>query len=130
MISEVSRHYVELVRMGREKIYSLPVRKAIRYIQQHLYETCRLQDVASAVKIHPNYLSSLFKKEIGVSLTHYVRDRKINEAKSMFREEDYSESEIAEMLGFRSLSYFSKVFRQVNSCSPREFTQGDKSDWV
>lgn len=121
MVDEITRHYAEQVRLGREKKYSLPVRRAIRYIQQHLYEACGLREVAAALRVHPNYLSMLFKNETGISLTHYVRDKKINEAKSMLWEGDYSESEIAEMLGFHSLSYFSKVFRSVTGCSPREF---------
>jgi len=79
--------------------------------------------VAAAVKVHPGYLSALFKAETGISLTQYVRDKKITEAKNMLREADYSVSEIAEMLGFNSLSYFSKVFRQVSALSPREYVE-------
>ncbi|GGA34804.1 AraC family transcriptional regulator [Paenibacillus physcomitrellae] len=125
MILEISQHYVEQVRLGSEKKYSLPIQKAVRYIRQHLYETCRLQDVAAAIGVHPSYLSSLFKKETGVSLTHFVREMKMNEAKNMLRDGEYSESEIAEMLGYQSLSYFCKVFREVHSCSPREFAMGE-----
>lgn len=123
MITEIYSHYMELVQAAREKQYTLPVRRAVRYIHQHLYDACRLQEVAVAVKVHPGYLSALFKAETGISLTQYVRDKKISEAKTMLREADYSVSEIAEMLGFNSLSYFSKVFRQVSALSPREYAE-------
>jgi AraC-like DNA-binding protein len=59
-----------------------------------------------------------------MTLTHYVRDKKIKEAKSMLQEDGYSVSEVADMLGFDSVSYFSKVFRIINNCSPQEFIRG------
>lgn len=124
LLIEISTHYVELVRAGREEKHSLPIRRAIRYIHQHLYEACSLKDVATAIKINPSYLSALFKSETGVSLTHYVRDKKIAEAKGMLKDDGYSVSEVADMLGFSSVSYFSKVFRIVNFCSPQEFLRG------
>lgn len=122
---EISKHYIDLVRIGREEKYTLPIRRAIRYIHQHLYESCRLMDVATAIKMNPSYLSALFKSETGISLTHYVRDKKIAEAKSMLRDDGYSVAEVADMLGFGSVSYFSKVFRIVNACSPQEFLRDD-----
>lgn len=121
---ELLKHYTELVHIGSEEKYTLPVRRAIRYIHQHLYESCHLSDVAAAVKMNPSYLSALFKSETGITLTHYVRDKKIKEAKSMLRDDGYSVSEVADMLGFGSVSYFCKVFRLVNSCSPQEFVRG------
>jgi AraC-like DNA-binding protein len=123
ILTEIYQHYIELVRVGKEEELTLPIRRAIRYIQQHIYEPCRLQDVAKAVKVHPNYLSFLFSSETGKSLTCYIRDKKIEEAKNLLCDLDYSVSEIAEMLGYNSSSYFIKVFRAVNGCSPREYTR-------
>jgi AraC-like DNA-binding protein len=123
-IYEISKHYCELVQKGRENRYSLPISRAIRYIDQHIYEACSLKEVALAVKVHPSYLSALFTKETNVSLTEYIRDKKINEAKVLLRDGGYSISEIAEMLGFGSVSYFSKVFHRVISCSPRAYAAG------
>ena len=118
---EIARHYSELVRSGKQDRYTLPVRRAIRYIDQHLYEACSLQWIAAAVKLHPAYLSSLFKAETGVPVSDYIREIKIREAVNLLREGNYSVSEVAEMLGYHSLSYFSKVFRRVCGCGPREF---------
>lgn len=74
--NEILNHYTELVHIGREETHTLPVRRAIRYINQHLYEPRSLRDVAAAIKLTPSYLSALFKSETGISLTHYVRDKK------------------------------------------------------
>lgn len=121
IMEEICKHYIELVRAGRERKYSLPVNRAIRYIDQHIYGTCKLKDIAKELKLHSNYLSSLFKDETGISVTQYIRNKKIEEAKYLLRNGEFSISEIAEMLGFNSLSYFSKVFQQGVGCSPREY---------
>jgi AraC-like DNA-binding protein len=81
-------------------------------------------DVANAVKVHPSYLSSLFRTETGVPMTQYIRDKKMEEARNLLRTSSSSVSEIAEMLGYNSLSYFVKVFHRVNGCSPREYAAG------
>lgn len=118
---EIAGHYTELVRTGREEHYSLPIRRAIRYIHQHLYEPCSLKEVAKAIGLHPNYLSGLFRMETGVSMSGYIRELKMSEAKNLLQEKSHSVSEIAEMLGYHSLSYFSKTFHKVCGCGPREF---------
>lgn len=60
-------------------------------------------------------------------MTQYIRDKKLEEAKNLLGELEYSVSEIAEMLGYSSLSYFIKMFRQVNGCSPRAYATGAKA---
>ncbi len=126
-ILEIARHYSELVKNGEQERYTLPVRRAIRYIRQHLYEACSLCQVAAAVKLHPNYLSTLFKAETGVPVSDYIRQIKIREAVNLLREGNYSVSEVSEMLGYHSLSYFSKVFHRVCGCGPRAFRSGSGS---
>ena len=123
-ILEIAEHYAQLVRSGRQERYTLSVRRSIRYIHQHLYHDCSLCQVAAAVKLHPSYLSALFKKETGVSVSSYIREIKIREAINLLREGNYSVSEISEMLGYNSLSYFSKVFHRACGCGPREFRRG------
>jgi len=118
---EISKQYIDQVCLGKNETYSLPIIRAIRYIQQSLYEPFNLSKLASAIDLHPNYLSSLFKKETGVPLSHYVRDKKMDEAIVLLCRGELTETEIAELLGYSSLSYFTKVFRSVYLCSPTTF---------
>ncbi len=121
VILEIARHYTELVRRGREEQYPLPSRRSIRFIHQHLYETCSLSEVAKAVGLHPAYLSALFRFETNTSMSNYIRELKMSEARNLLREKTHSVSEIAEMLGYHSVSYFSNTFHKVCGCGPREF---------
>lgn len=122
LVKEMLADYRDLVQEGQEKAYSLPVLRAIRYINNHLYETCRVEQIAAVVKLHPTYLSYLFKQEVGTNLTNYVREKKMAEARNLLLNSDRSISEIAESLGYSSLSYFSRVFRTTYTESPRKFS--------
>lgn len=120
LVTDMLTNYHDLVQEGMSKTYSLPIQRAIRYIYKHLYEPCRLETIAAEVKLHPTYLSYLFKTEVGINLTQYVRTQKMEEAKKLLLNTDYSISQIAEMLGYNSLSYFSKVFSAHFNASPRK----------
>jgi AraC-like DNA-binding protein len=120
LVTDMLTNYHDLVQEGMGKTYSLPVQRVIRYIYKHLYEPCHLETLAQEVELHPTYLSCLFKTEVGMNLTRYVRMQKMEEAKKLLLNTKYSISEIAEMLGYNSLSYFSKVFSAHFNASPRK----------
>ena len=73
------------------------------------------------------YLSHAFKREYGVSPISYMISRRIEESKYLLAETDLSMSQIAQLLGFSSLSYFSQVFRRTQSVTPMEFRQSVKN---
>lgn len=123
---ELSRHYAALVQEEDVRSFSLPVTRAIRYVHGHLFEPCSVKTIASALNLHPNYLSRIFKSEVGVSLTGYTKARKLDEAKNLLVNSDYSITEIAEMMGYGSLSYFSKDFRKIYGNSPTHFIAARK----
>ncbi|MDR0400568.1 MAG: helix-turn-helix domain-containing protein [Treponema sp.] len=120
---DVVLRYGELVREGREGNYSPQVKRTIRYIKRRLFEPCTLRDLARDIQVTPNYLSSLFKKETGLTLTRYIQNLKIEEAKRMILNREHRLGDIADMLGFASLSYFSRVFKRLNLCSPRNYLE-------
>ncbi|MEY8333539.1 response regulator [Lachnospiraceae bacterium 47-T17] len=93
------------------------------YINQNLNQKLTLNEVAAAFGISPGYLSSLFGKYSDMGFVACVNHAKINAAKKMLRESNDKIYEIAEKLGFESAFYFSKVFKKVEGCSPREFVQ-------
>lgn len=93
------------------------------YINQNLNQKLTLNEVAAAFGISPGYLSSLFGKYSDMGFVACVNHAKITAAKEMLRESNDKIYEIAEKLGFESAFYFSKVFKKVEGCSPREFVQ-------
>ena len=91
------------------------------YIYDHLYEQIRLSDLAAQVGLNESYLSVLFKKETGVSISDYVRQRRVEAAEGMLRYSDYSCSDIGNFLAFCSQSHFISVFRKATGLTPRQY---------
>lgn len=102
---------------------SKPVNAAIDYIYLHLHSRITLDDLAGHVGISPGYLSKLFKKEIGMNITDYVTDLKIEEAQKMLKYSDMPIVEIANYLAFASQSYFVSVFHSRTGITPRKYRE-------
>ncbi len=98
-----------------------------RYIDLHFKEALTLDLLAEEAHMNKFYLSHAFKKEYGVSPINYMLSRRIEESKYLLAETDLSLSQIAQLLGFSSLSYFSQAFRKTQDISPIEFRQSTKN---
>jgi AraC-like DNA-binding protein len=118
---EAMRYYTDIVQEARIKSYSLTVMRSIRYIHQHLYETLFVKDIAKIIGINADYLSALFKTEVGVCVKQYIREHKLDEAKKLLLSSKYNIVEVAEMLGYSSPSHFTKDFCKQYHCSPKSF---------
>ena len=92
-----------------------------KYINEHVEERLSLNEVAAVFGISPNYLSQLFGKYNETGFSEYVNSCKIRESKKLLQEGHLKVYEIAEMLGFESAFYFSKVFKKLEGMSPTEY---------
>ena len=97
-----------------------------RYIDLHFKESLTLEQLAEEAHMNKFYLSHTFKKEYGISPINYMISKRIEESKYLLAETDLSLSQISQLLGFSSLSYFSQVFRKTQSVSPMEYRQSVK----
>lgn len=98
-----------------------------RYIDGNFKEPLTLEHLAKEAHMNKFYLSHTFKKEYGISPINYMISKRIEESKYLLAETDLSLSQIAQLLGFSSLSYFSQVFHRTQSVSPKEFRKNVKS---
>lgn len=88
------------------------------YIKEHLeQEICR-NTVADYIHMNPDYLDRLFKKEFGLSVSQYIKEKKIDYAKMLLRTTNLSVSEIAQRLGYINLSHFTASFKQITNMTP------------
>lgn len=97
------------------------VAEAKRYLEKNYHQPIRLEDVAGALEVSPFYLSRIFNRESEFSLFQYLTEVRINAAKKLLREERYIIGDIAQMVGFESSNYFSKVFRKHVGCNPTQY---------
>lgn len=95
--------------------------KVTDYVKNHYKEKLTLDELARYVNLSSSYLSSMFKKETGESLTSYINRVKIENCKRLLRETNYSLSYIAHECCFDDQSYFSKVFKKYVGESPKNY---------
>lgn len=113
--------YTEAVNNTRSNRYSLQIGNAISYINTHLCDPLTVPDIAANVFLSANYLSGLFKKEIGMTIREYIMRRRIEEASYFVRNGKEQFADIAAFYQFCSQSHFVKCFHQVMGVTPGEY---------
>lgn len=94
------------------------------YLQYHFHEQVTLDVLSRLTELNPQYLSVLFKKENGISVTDYIRRLRISTAQELLRTTGMSVGQIAETVGYEDPLYFSRVFRREVKQSPRSYRSG------
>lgn len=100
------------------------------YVNQNYSEDLTLQSLAEKMNLTPQHLSSIFKKTVGLSLFEYITMIRIQKSKELLLiERNRQIKEIADMVGFNSVSYFCSVFKKHVRMTPNEFRRlyGDTS---
>ena len=91
------------------------------YIQEHVEERLTLNDVSAAENISPNYLSSLFMRQLSVGFVDYVNQMKMKRDCELLETGNHLIYEVANRLGYENAYFFSKVFRKYMGCMPKEY---------
>lgn len=111
----------DIVAESRENsVYPQPIRKCLHYINTHLHEKLDVVILAKECGLSQDYLSYLFKKNIGINLSKYIRNQRLQASKEMLKD-NYSVSDIAYYLGFCSESYFISCFKKEYGKTPKQF---------
>ena len=90
------------------------------YIGEHLDEVTR-SSISEVFYLSPNYLSKLFRKEMGVSLSEYIQGQRMARAKRLLLQTELSISQIAAETGYPSFAHFSKQFKKFVGMTPGEY---------
>lgn len=98
-----------------------PVRMAKAYVENHYAEQVTLEDVARHICLSPTYFSGLFKAETGQGFLNYLQSVRIGEGKRLLRETSISIGEIAGMVGYADVKYFSKLFVKETGIKPSAY---------
>ncbi len=107
--------------LHRNVASSKQVAQAIDYIYVHIMDRITVNELAAAISISPTHLSRIFKQETGISVSEYIRQRKIDMAKNLLRFSGYDYVEIAVMLSYSSQSHFIQHFRSQTGMTPKAY---------
>ncbi|MNZ89090.1 Arabinose operon regulatory protein [compost metagenome] len=116
--------FARRVEKTKKNKFSTPINICQNYIFNHIYENISLTHLAELVNMTPKYLSQLFKKEVGITLTEYIQQAKIEEVKNLITFTSYPLTKISNMLNFSDQSYFTKVFKKYVGITPKKYKSG------
>ena len=91
----------------------------LKYINEHISEPITLSRISEQVNLTKEYVSHVFRKETGKTVTEYINERKLMIAKEMILSTSYPLTYISDRLGYENYSYFTKVFKKQFDTTPR-----------
>lgn len=103
--------------------HSPHIGRILAYIHTDLRMDLSLKALADCLNVNASYLSDLFSREVGTSLTNYVTARRVELAQSLLSFTDLPIKTVAECCGFSNIQYFSKLFRKYTAQSPKRYRQ-------
>ena len=112
---------VDGVRQHDEKEYGYSIEEILHFIHKHYQEHLSVTDIAHFFKIDRRHLAYIFKRYTGMSPLNYLTEYRIRRSKELLRQEDYSITKVAELVGFEDNLYFSRIFKKRTGYSPSAY---------
>ena len=94
------------------------IKKIINEINRKYTERISLGELAEKCGLNIGHLSTLIKKETGMSFTEYITEKRMEDAKKLLLKEELSIEEVAEKVGYHDYFYFTKAFKKYAGVSP------------
>ncbi|WP_342417669.1 helix-turn-helix domain-containing protein [Paenibacillus sp. FSL R10-2782] len=128
-------HYVPLLLTELMRVYQLDMNfeldhkpgKAsiidiLQYIEQH-YRDCTLPQLGATFNFNPNYLGNLLKEQTGKTFRELVQTQRMQHADTLLRHTNHSISEIAYEVGYESLGFFYRKFKEYSGHTPSQYRE-------
>lgn len=126
LMIEMVHAYCRLVRKHSTQRYSPIVQKAVAYIEADLAGDLSLRALAAAQNVNASYLSALFRKETGKTVTEYVNEKRMESAARLLRTTRLQVQTIAQHCGMSDVNYFSKIFKKHHGMTPKQFREENR----
>lgn len=117
-LNESNFHFRESARLSEN------TKRIIKYINENYSFDISLDEIAEHVYLHPNYISSLFKKETGLTFIQYLHQYRVKKAKElMLKDPDENLTIISEQVGYQNVRHFYNVFKNYCGVTPGVFRE-------
>lgn len=104
--------------------YSLHACRILAYTKTHYSRDISLDHLADLMNLHPNYISSLFKRETGDTFINYLNGLRIQMAQKLLKEQrNLPVHEVGQRVGYESKHYFTKVFKKYTGTTPGAYRE-------
>ena len=111
----------KMILQKKSSIISKPAMQCVNYIYSHIKERITIQDLSEHTGFSANYLSRVFKQNLGLSISDYIREQKIEKATYLLRYSDRPIIDIANYLSFSSQSHFIQTFENYTGLTPKKY---------
>lgn len=120
--NKVQERNINSVQVGTSHM----VQQACEYMDRRVYDKFDVHGLAQELRVSRGYLSKLFKQEMNMTMSDYMRRKKIAIASILLANTDHQIDDIAISLAFCSRSHFGRVFLQERGCSPAQYRKMSK----
>lgn len=107
--------------------YSSIVRQALMFINLNISSNITVKQVANEIGLSPDYLTRLFKKELGINIITYINRKRIYTSLNLLKTTDLSIEDIGDLIGLNNTSYFYTLFKKEVGVSPKQYRNSLKS---
>ncbi|RXZ82465.1 response regulator [Paenibacillaceae bacterium] len=97
------------------------IKKIATFIEERIQESWTVKQLAEQFNLNASYLSVLFKKEMGKTISEYVQDTRIELARKLLQDPNIKVYEVADQVGIQTSAYFTYLFKKMVGCTPQEF---------
>lgn len=119
----IMKKYCLLVHNNSTRQYSPLIQQLIVMIDSDLSGDLSLNTLASSLNVNASYLSALFKKDLGITLTAYVTKKRVDYAIFLLNTSVLQIQSIATHCGIPDLNYFTKTFKKIVGITPSQYRQ-------
>lgn len=124
LLKEAVDDYTQRMHIIRKQNrYPKAVILCLEYIYENLHTKISLEKLAEITGLTPAYVSKLFHKEVGKTVSEYVTAKRVEAAENMLKYSEYTCLEISDYLCFSSESYFIQVFRKHTGYTPKNYRE-------
>lgn len=117
------RKYCMLVNNYSRKAYTALVQTCMDYTDFHYAEELSLDSLARMCSVSKSYLSALFKKEVGMTITDYINSTRIRQSLVLLNSTNLSIQDISYRCGFADSNYFTRTFKKFQGKSPKVYRE-------
>ena len=118
--------FVEILNDSLNPMASGSIQRALHYLNAHYNHDISLEEIAEHISVSPTWFSRQFKKEMGIGYAAYVTKMRLNKACQLLVETDTGITDIAQLTGFSSQQYFTRVFTRQMNLSPGEYRRHNR----
>ncbi|GAE06434.1 two-component response regulator yesN [Paenibacillus sp. JCM 10914] len=121
ILIEFIDHYMLFEKKEQNRQQRNLIRKIADFIKEHMQENWTVKQLAEQFNLNASYLSVLFKKEMGVTISEFVQETRISLARELLQDPNIRIYEVADRVGIQTSAYFTYLFKKIVGCTPQDY---------